>query len=168
MSVHHHTNPAQARDKRTPKIRDESGAALVEFVLVLPLLLLLLFGMLDFGKAYNYWIDETPLAHEGARFAAVNKNPGPGATLQASIRDQADTPELKNGGTPSVANPLQVCIDFLTDPPQIGDPVKVSVTSTYSFLSFVASKLGIANKTIVATSTMRLEQPPTNIAEGCA
>jgi Flp pilus assembly protein TadG len=47
--------------------RNEAGAALVEFVLVLPLLLVLLLGMLDLGKAFNYWIDETHLAHEGAR-----------------------------------------------------------------------------------------------------
>ena len=80
-------------DQRTS--RNEAGAALVEFVLVLPLLLVLLLGMLDLGKAFNYWIDETHLAHEGARFAAVNKNPGPGASLQESIKSQADSEELK-------------------------------------------------------------------------
>jgi Flp pilus assembly protein TadG len=153
--------------KRLPAIADESGAALVEFVLVLPLLLVLLFGMLDFGKAYNYWIDGTQLAHEGARFAAVNKNPGPGASLQESIRDQADTPELRNGGTASVPSALSVCIDFPNGTSQIGDPVRVRVTTTYSFLSFLSSKVGIANKTIQADSIMRLEQPPTNFAAGC-
>ena len=55
--------------------RDESGAALVEFALVLPLLLLLLFGLLDFGKAFNYWIDETHLANAGARFPHVPPAP---------------------------------------------------------------------------------------------
>jgi len=153
--------------KRLAAIADESGAALVEFVLVLPLLLVLLFGMLDFGKAYNYWIDGTQLAHEGARFAAVNKNPGPGASLQESIRDQADTPELKNGGTASVPSALSVCIDFPNGTSQIGDPVRVRVTTTYSFLSFLSSKVGIANKTIQADSIMRLEQPPTNFSAGC-
>ena len=68
--------------------RDESGAALVEFALVAPVLLLLLLGMVDFGRAYNYWIDSTHLVHTGARWAAVNKNPGPGATLQESIRER--------------------------------------------------------------------------------
>lgn len=141
---------------------------LVEFVLVLPLLLVFLFGMLDFGKAYNYWIDETHLAHEGARYAAVNKNPGPGTTLQQSIREQADTAELKNGGTGSVPSALQVCISFPNGTTQIGDPVRVSVVSTYSFLSLLTSQLGITDKTITADSTMRLEQPPTNLTSGCA
>src|SRR6266581_2790228 len=92
--------------------RDQRGAALIEFTLVLPLLLILLLGMVDFGRVFNYWIDETHLANTGARWAAVNKNPGPGGSLQESIRDSADTNELKNGGTSSVPNALQVCISF--------------------------------------------------------
>ena len=139
-------------------IRNESGAALVEFALLLPLLMLLLLGMLDFGKAFNYWIDETHLAHEGARFAAVGKNPGPGATLQESIKGRANTAELQGR--------LQVCVSY-PNGATIGEPVEVTVTSTYPFLSFIASKIGVAQKTITATSTMRLERTPT-IAATCA
>jgi len=147
----------------------EAGVALVEFALVLPLLLLLLLGALDFGKAFNYWIDETHLSNEAARWAAVNKNPGPGATLQATIRQQADTPELRNGGSASIANPAQVCISFPSGTSNVGDPVRVSVSTTYTFLSFLGNKLGIVqNKQISASSTMRLEARPTNYSAGCA
>jgi Flp pilus assembly protein TadG len=69
----------------------ESGVALVEFALVLPLLLVLLLGVLDFGKGFNYWIDETHLANEAARFAVVNKNPGTSGSLQNYVLSQADT-----------------------------------------------------------------------------
>ena len=48
---------------------DESGQALVEFALVLPLLLLLVLGMVDFGKAYNYWNDVTTPDGLGRCFA---------------------------------------------------------------------------------------------------
>jgi len=51
--------------------RADEGSAAVEFALVLPLLLLLVVGMLDFGITYNHWISLTNLAHEGARLAAV-------------------------------------------------------------------------------------------------
>jgi len=140
--------------------RNESGAALVEFVLVLPLLVLLLLGMLDIGKAFNYWIDETHLAHEGARFAAVNKNPGPGATLQESLKAQADTPEL--------ADALEVCISFPgAGGAIVGEPVEVRVTSEYTFLGFIADRLDVTDKTITATSTMRLERTPSNLTAGC-
>ena len=80
---------------------DESGQALVEFALVLPLLLLLVLGMVDFGKAYNYWNDTTHLTAEGARFAAVNRKPDPAnpLSLQRQILNQADTAELRTGTT---------------------------------------------------------------------
>ena len=141
--------------------RNEAGAALVEFVLVLPLVLILLLGMLDLGKAFNYWIDETHLAHEGARFAAVNKNPGPGASLQESIKSQADSNELEDA--------LEVCIDFPgAGGAVVGEPVEVTVSSDYTFLAFIADRLNVTDKTISSTSTMRLERPPTNLTPGCA
>src|SRR6266568_9622524 len=76
---------------------DERGVALVEFALVLPLILVLLFGMIDFGKAFNYWNDETHLANEAARYAVVNKNPFPQPSLEAAIKQDADSAELRNG-----------------------------------------------------------------------
>jgi Flp pilus assembly protein TadG len=145
-------------------IADESGVALVEFALVLPVIAFLLFGMVDFGKAFNYWIDETHLANQASRFAAVNRNPGPGATLQETIRDQADSSELRNGGTGSVPNALQVCISFPNGTSDVGDPVRVTVTTTYNFMAL----LNIAGKAITASSTMRLEAKPTNFGAGCA
>ena len=72
------------------RLGSEEGVALVEFALVLPILALLLFAMIDFGKAFNYWIDETHLANEGARWAVVDRNPG-GGSLQQYLVDQATT-----------------------------------------------------------------------------
>jgi hypothetical protein len=60
---------------RRGRIREERGTALVELALVLPLLLVVLLGMLDFGKAFNEWMTQTHLASEGARLAAVNYCP---------------------------------------------------------------------------------------------
>jgi Flp pilus assembly protein TadG len=145
----------------------EAGVALVEFALVLPLLLVLLFGMLDFGKAFNYWIDETHLANEGARWAVVNKNPGSGS-LQQYIQQQADTPELRNGGTSSVATPLRVCISFPNGSAEVGDPVHVTASVTYNWLPFLGSRVGIAQTTVTGSATMRLEARPTVYGAGCS
>ena len=87
----------------------ESGQALVEFAFVVPLLLLLIFGIFEFGRAINYWIDETHLANQAARFAAVNHRPDAGQTITQYVRNQATTPELKNG-TGSVSPGLHICI----------------------------------------------------------
>ena len=129
----------------------------VEFALVVPLFLLLLLGMFDFGKAFNYWIDGTQLSHEGVRFAAVGKNPGPGSTLAESIKMRADTDELANGGD-SVDGPMKVCVSFPNETSRVGDPVQVDVTFKYDFLPYVGGSLTSA--TVTNTSVMRLEQDP--------
>lgn len=155
---------------------DESGVALVEFALVVPVLLVLLLAMLDFGKAFNYWIDETQLASSGARWAVVNASPGQcpdgttPTTLQAYIQCQADTQELRNGGTNSVVNKAKVCISFPPvsghSSPLVGDPVRVTVSVGYTWLPLISQRINIAATTISGSSTMRLEAPPTYTA-GC-
>jgi Flp pilus assembly protein TadG len=144
---------------------DERGTALVEFALVLPILLLLLLGMLDFGKAFNYWNDETHLAAEGARWAVVNSNPaGGGSSLQQYIQQQADTTQLRSTAT--------VCISFPTNPDtgtsgHVGDPVSVTVKSTYTWLPFISARARISPSTVIqGTAIMRLEAPPSNYSTG--
>lgn len=63
---------------------EDSGAAAVEFALVLPLLLLLVFGIMDFGRAYNMQIALTQAAREGVRVAALG-----GSGSEASDRTEA-------------------------------------------------------------------------------
>lgn len=145
----------------------EAGVSIVEFALVLPVLLVLLLGMLDFGKAFNYWLDSTHLANAGARWAVVDKNPG-GGTLQQYVQGQADTPELRSGGTSSVPAPLQVCISFPNGTANVGDPVHVSASLTYNWLPFLGSRLGITQTTISGTATMRLEAKPSVYGAGCS
>jgi Flp pilus assembly protein TadG len=153
---------------------DERGAALVEFALVVPILLVLLMAMLDFGKAFNYWIDETQLASAGARWAVVNASPGQcpdgstASTLKDYIQCQADTKELRNGGTSSVANPAKVCISFPPvaghSNPLVGDPVRVTVSVSYKWLPIIGQRISAVATTIRGESTMRLEAPPSYTA----
>jgi Flp pilus assembly protein TadG len=149
-------------------VRSERGAALVEFALILPVLALLLFGMLDFGKAFNYWIDETHLANEGARWAVVNRNPSTSGSLQSYIRNQVTSNELRTGGTSSVPSPVQVCIEFPNGTSNVGDPVRVTLTATYRWLGVLAARMSVTQTTISGSSTMRLEARPTTYSAGCA
>ena len=66
----------------------------MEFAVLVPVLLLIVFGTADFGLAMNTYNNETQLANEGARLAVVNKNPGPGS-LQADIKSQGDTADIR-------------------------------------------------------------------------
>jgi Flp pilus assembly protein TadG len=147
------------RRRRCARLREERGVAMVEFALVLPLLALLIMGIIDFGRALNYWIDETHLANEGARWAAVSHWPSSGS-LQDYIKSQIETPELKNG-TGSVSKAAQVCI---TPGAKVGDPVTVTVTAKYHWLKII----GIStDSTLTGSATMRMEALPTYSA-GCA
>jgi hypothetical protein len=66
--------------------RSERGAAAVEMALVLPVLLFLVFGIIDFGRMLNAQITLTEAAREGARAEALNQNP--------ATRVTAATPNL--------------------------------------------------------------------------
>ncbi len=150
------------------RIRDESGTALVEFAFVLPLLLVLVLGIADFGRAFNYWIDSTHLANVAARYAAVNKNPGAAAslTLQQYMELQASTKELRDGSDQQT--PVDVCVSFPAGTRNVGDPVKVEVKSTWSWLGLPRrAGSGLTSKTIKGSATMRLEAKPTNYSAGC-
>ena len=149
----------------------ESGQALPEFALVLPLLLVLLLGMVDFGKAINYWIDTTQITSEGARFAAVNRKPDPasGQSLQQQLQDQGTTLELRDGSSDSLPTPAEVCVDFPLGTSNPGDPVRVTMRFTYHWLPFISERLGdLASSTVESSAIMRLEATPTNFAAGCA
>ena len=110
---------------RRPSLGNQRGVALIEFALVLPMILLLLLGTIDVGKAVNYWNDETHLANEAARYAAVNKSPVTGETINQAVHDEADSAELRNGGTGSVSSPgVQICIWFPQNLNTADDPVR--------------------------------------------
>ncbi|MBI4302367.1 MAG: pilus assembly protein [Chloroflexi bacterium] len=50
------------------------GAVAVEFAILVPILLLIVFGIFVFGQAFSYWVDITNAAREGARAGAVYNN----------------------------------------------------------------------------------------------
>jgi Flp pilus assembly protein TadG len=57
-------------------LKNERGQTMVEFALVLPILALLLFGVIQFGVAFNNYITITDAARAGARKAAVSREAG--------------------------------------------------------------------------------------------
>src|SRR6266699_3358154 len=69
-------------NRRVAVPRDR-GAAAVEFAIMLPLLLLLVFGIIDFGRALNAQVTITQAAREGASLAALN-HPNVASRTQAA------------------------------------------------------------------------------------
>jgi Flp pilus assembly protein TadG len=153
-------------------LRSERGTAVVEFALVAPILFLLVFGILDFGRALNYYNDLTQLAGQGARAAIVDRNPdGTAVGASSGTVDDADchdkqysiqcqlanfyptTDELKRG--------ITVCIP--SSPTTIGDPVTVHTSFRFNFTDGL---FGFTNITLSATQTERAEAIPANDISG--
>lgn len=74
--------------------RTERSQALIEFALVSPVLLLLLFGVIDIGRAIFYYDTVNHAAREGARVAvrASNQLPTNGDVLNAVNSQMLGTP----------------------------------------------------------------------------
>ena len=115
---------------RTRRRRSERGAAAVEMALVLPILLFLVFGIVDFGRLLNAQITLTEAAREGARAEALNQS--------ANTRVQAASGNLQ--GVTTTLTPSTGC-------PTPYDPANTSadavVTTTYTF-TFITPIAGIA------------------------
>jgi Flp pilus assembly pilin Flp len=164
-------NPRPSRKAGLPfrrRLRGESGAAIVEFALILPFICLMIVLILDFGRAFNYWIDTTHLASEGARLAAVDS--APGGSLQTYIRSKADTGELRNGDSRWIDAPLEVCVNPGPGD-EVGDPVEVTVATTYKFLPIgnlpIPGLNDIDDMEIHGSATMRREVVADNVSAGC-
>jgi len=59
------------RRRRAATDSHDRGSVAVEFALLLPVLLLIIFGTIDFGRAINAQITLTQAAREGARLASL-------------------------------------------------------------------------------------------------
>lgn len=77
--------------RRVREQETDRGAAAVEFALVLVPLLLLVFGIIDFGRLYNEQMTLTSLARAGARMASLSPA-GPDSTTAIKDRLIADAP----------------------------------------------------------------------------
>jgi len=130
--------------KRPGIIKNERGASAVEFALILPILVILVFGIFEFAIAFNNYITITHAAREGARRAAVDLfNPD----LKDYIKDMAIPLVLTD-------DDIAIGVESDEDPPLIGDPVWVEITYNFGIsIPLVGSwEVPLKNKAI-----MRLE-----------
>jgi Flp pilus assembly protein TadG len=136
-------------------LRNEKGSALVEFALILPLLVLLLFGIIEFGLLlYNQQVI-TNASREGARYGIVSRVPQRRSIAEITqvVNDYCASNMITFGsGTPqTTVNPHSLTASF-------GEDLTVAVTFDYDFLvvpGFITSLAGGAN--LRAETTMKYE-----------
>jgi Flp pilus assembly protein TadG len=103
----------------------QRGAAAVEFALVLPLLLVLILGIIDFGLYFYDDLQLTHVARDAARYLSVSNvaeanaaiDAGDGRLVSASITSRSVTPAASKGGESTIT--LKASYHFLTPLPQL-------------------------------------------------
>jgi hypothetical protein len=98
-------------------INRTNGQGLVEMALVLPLLLLLFMGMIEFGRVFGSYIIINNLAREGARYGVVGHSDTDIQNIILAERAYLDVDNLTITITPPlegriVGNALEVEVDY--------------------------------------------------------
>lgn len=129
------------------------GSAMVEFTIILPVLLLLVFLILEFGILFGRWLTISNAAREGARVAVVFRSGSCDAnTVETEARTAAENYAMSMGVTPVNVTVTGQCVTTF------GSLTTVTVTNDYSFFVIDAMLGGLApSLTLTGTSTMRNE-----------
>jgi Flp pilus assembly protein TadG len=147
------------------RIRGESGQTAVEFAVILPLVIVVIFALADFGRALFMYLEAEHAASDAARVAAVDTTPPAGMTLQNYLKQQLVFGELGSGSgkTAGAQGAAKLCIN-LPGGSDRGDPVNVTVSNTFNW---VPGGVIPGSVTIAGSATMRIEQVP-SYSQGCS
>jgi Flp pilus assembly protein TadG len=133
------------------KLREDSrGQALVEFALVVPILMLLLLGIVDFARAWNVYEVLTDAAREGARVIVVDNGL---SNDDAIIRIQEAG---ARAGITIAATDVQITETDLTTGSK-ATTVRIEYQHRLQFVGALMSLVGDGNITLVTEFSMRNE-----------
>jgi Flp pilus assembly protein TadG len=136
------------------RVSEVRGAVLIEFAFSLPLLLLLIVGIFDFGFLFQKYQVLTNAAREGARMAVLT------GYLPGDVQNRV-TAYLAAGG--AVGTPTTTVANGIIAPgsgaPFTTKRVTVTLPHTFTYLGPIATMFGgsFGTVTLTATSEMRTE-----------
>lgn len=140
--------PARKLEKLCRSYRKQRrGAAAVEFAVVAPVFLLLVFGMIEYGRMVMVQQIITNASREGARVAVLD-----GSSNQ-TVLDVVN--QYLNSG--SISGAIITVDPTNPNDAEFGDPVTVSVDIPFSQVSWLPSPMYLGGRTLSATTVMRRE-----------
>ena len=154
--------------RRGSSKKRERGQSLVEFALIIPIFIILVFGIIDFGMGLRAYITVTQATREGARYAAVG-NPAGTFTSGGSGQCNGTTTTSTVGKVCSTLNGMNLTnVQTVTvtypDGNVPGNSVRVHAEYDYHYITPVRAVVnffsgGALDDTIAVSSTtdMRLE-----------
>jgi Flp pilus assembly protein TadG len=135
----------------------DAGQTLVEFSLILPLMLVLLFALVDFGRGFYTWLLITNAAREGARAGATQLDE---PSIEAKVYDSFCS-DYAAGDCGLDETKLVIDIDNAQG--DRGEAIEVDLSYDFEFVTPMGDILvllggsNLASPTITAHSSMRLE-----------
>ncbi|MBI9014462.1 MAG: pilus assembly protein [Clostridiales bacterium] len=125
------------------KRRNEKGQSLVEFALVVPLVILILMAIIEFGFMFNAYITISNASREGARLGALGSNDA------AVVTRVVDT---------SVAlDPAKLSVTITPANRSRGDMIRVQVNYDYVLITPIVSSVLSPFIDLEAETVMRVE-----------
>jgi Flp pilus assembly protein TadG len=107
---------------KTFSLRGDGGQTFVEFAIVLPILVLLVFGITQFGLAFRNYLAITDAARVGARAAAVKRTTTPCTFARTAIQNTVSA-----GQWAQISSRI-TCVAG----PNVGDQVSIAINYPYS------------------------------------
>jgi len=137
----------------------DRGAALVETAMILLLVLLLIAGLADLGRAFNEYIVIGEASHAGARYGSMNPSDADGtctAVIQmAAYNGVTVLREVEEGLTATCGETVtngDITITGLGCQP--GDPIRVTVT--HQFPTIMGGIIGFETITMTCATEMAI------------
>jgi Flp pilus assembly protein TadG len=106
------------------RLHRQEGQAFVEFVIVLPILVMLVLGIAQFGLVFHNYVSITDATRVGARAAAVKRTDPAGPCVAAKAA-------IENTVSENQKSTIVFPVDWCTAGPNVGDPVKIKIEYPY-------------------------------------
>lgn len=130
--------------------RKEQGQAIVEMALILPIILMLVFGIVEFGRILQTYMVVTDLSREGARAGAVGKSD---AQIVTVVDNNATAAGLDTGNPDYIVTITPSSLG----PRARGSSVMVQVSYSVHIIAPIISNIIGDPYVLTSQTTMRVE-----------
>ena len=128
----------------------EKGQALVEFALVLPVLLAILCGIIDFGWLFYNQLSVNNICREGARYAVVN--------TAADFNTDPILQHIENSARSTyTVNEVEIEVYYTVPSDPMNGDVVVEVKTEFSFITPLLSPFLGQTRTLDSKVVMKVE-----------
>jgi Flp pilus assembly protein TadG len=132
-------------------LKRQDGQAVVEFAVILPVLLLVLMSVYQFGQVFVNYMDVTGAGREGARKAAVSRTAG-----TCTVVDSLAVTAAKGAASDLNQSSLNVTVARTCTNNAYAQGSDVTATATYPYTISILG-LVVSSGSLSSSTTMRVE-----------